>query len=409
MERIILHCDLNNFYASVACHDHPELRNRAVAVCGSVEDRHGIVLAKNMAAKKAGVKTGEAIWQAKNKCPYLVTVPPDFHRYHEFSERALNIYREFSDLVEPFGPDEAWLDVSGSTILFGTGAQMADSIRKKIREQLGLTVSVGVSFNKTFAKLGSDLKKPDATNLVTKEIFREVVWPLPVEAMIGIGPAVKQRLNSCGIYTLGELANAPEPLLLRNFGKNGKMLRALARGEDTARVAPQSYVHMPKSIGRSTTFKRNLETEDDVWQLLLKLSEEVASELRRHRLTATGVQLHLRTDQLVITEPQTRLEAPCQLGIELAKAGFRLFKEEYDFSRPLRSIGIRAIGTQPEADGGGQLLLFGDNEEEQHLQVIERQMDSLRTRFGKSCIQRGRLVYTDIAASAHRPFSTLYK
>lgn len=409
MERIILHCDLNNFYASVACHDHPELRHCAVAVCGSAEERHGIVLAKNMAAKKAGVKTGEAIWQAKNKCPQLVTVLPDFNRYREFSQRALKIYCEYSDLIEPFGPDEAWLDVSGSTLLFGTGVQMADDIRRKMREQLGLTVSVGVSFNKTFAKLGSDLKKPDATSLVSKENFKAVVWPLPVEEMIGIGPSVKKRLNSCGIYTLGELAVAPEPLLLRNFGKNGKTLKALAAGEDTDRVAPQSYVHIPKSIGRSTTFRRNLETEDDVWQLLLKLSEEVASELRRHRLTATGVQIHLRTDQLLVSELQTRLSAPCQLGIELAKAGFQLFKNEYEFSRPLRSVGIRAIGTQPEADGGGQLLLFGNNEDRQHLQVIERQMDSLRTRFGKSCIKRGRLMNTDIAESAHRPFSTLYK
>ena len=253
-----MHCDLNNFYASVACLDNPELRNKAVAVTGNPEERHGIILAKNMAAKKCGVSTGEAIWQAKLKCPNLVTVPPDFKRYEYFSKKARKIYEDFSDMVEPFGPDEAWIDVSGSCVLFGSGEQIAEMIRKRVREELGLTVSIGVSFNKVFAKIGSDLKKPDAISIISKDNFKNVVWQLPIEAMIGIGGATKRKLNENGIITLGDLANTKEDSLKRILGKLGPQYKIYANGLDTSRVAPSDYKHIPKSISRSTTTQTDL-------------------------------------------------------------------------------------------------------------------------------------------------------
>lgn len=289
MERTILHCDLNNFYASVACRDNPSLRDRPVAVCGDQKERHGIVLAKNAAARAYGVATGEAIWQAKSKCPGLVTVLPDFNRYTEFSVAARKIYKDYSDLLEPFGPDEAWIDVSGSRLIFGNGLEIANRIRKRIREELGLTISVGVSFNKVFAKLGSDLKKPDAVTVISPDNFKEIVWQLPANAMIGVGNATYRLLCSVGIYTIGQLGNAPDALLKRILGKSGEQLKLWALGLDTSRVAEASYHRTPKSIGRSTTCAADLVTLNDVWKTMLMLSEEVGAQLRTEQAEATGV------------------------------------------------------------------------------------------------------------------------
>ncbi len=409
MKRTILHCDLNNFYASVACHDHPELRGKPVAVCGDPKERHGIVLAKNMEAKNCGVRTGEAIWQAKEKCKDLITVAPDFPRYTYFSEKAREIYMRYSDLIEPFGPDEAWLDVTGSSLIFGSGGDIAEDIRKTIRRELGLTVSIGVSFNKVFAKLGSDLKKPDAISLITTDNFKEVVWPLPVNSIIGIGPATEAKLNSIGIYTLGALAKADSERLTRLLGKVGPQLRLYAKGGDTSRVAPQDYRRTPQSIGRSTTTSYDLKTESDVWSIMLMLSEKVAEELRRYNLKASGVGLHLRNNELKVNELQTPLRHPCMLAMDLAKAGMDLFRKNYQFLRPLRSLGIRAINLMPASDNSEQLLLFQDNKSHIKLETIERQMDNLRSRFGDDAIRRGRILYNEIEKSADKPFAMMYK
>ena len=409
MKRTILHCDLNNFYASVACHDHPELRGKPVAVCGDPKERHGIVLAKNMEAKNLGVKTGEAIWQAKEKCPDLITVAPDFPRYTYFSEKAREIYMRYSDLIEPFGPDEAWLDVTGSSLIFGSGGDIAEDIRKTIRRELGLTVSIGVSFNKVFAKLGSDLKKPDAISFITTENFKDVVWPLPVNSIIGVGPATEAKLNSIGIYTLGALAKADSERLTRLLGKVGPQLRLYAKGGDTSRVAPQDYRRTPQSIGRSTTTSYDLKTESDVWSIVLMLSEKVAEELRRYNLKASGVGLHLRNNELKVNELQTPLRHPCMLAMDLAKAGMDLFRKNYQFLRPLRSLGIRAINLIPASDNSEQLLLFQDNKSHIRLETIERKMDELRGRFGDDAIRRGRILYNEIEKSADKPFAMMYK
>lgn len=407
--RTILHCDLNNFYASVACHDYPELRGNAVAVCGDPEARHGIVLAKNMEAKAYGVKTGEPIWQAKEKCPHLITVPPEFPRYDYFSKKAREIYMRYSDLVEPFGPDEAWIDVTGSSLIFGSGGEIAESIRLAIRHELGLTVSIGVSFNKVFAKLGSDLKKPDAISFITPDNFKKVVWELPADSMIGIGPATSAKLKSIGVYTLGQLANAKDERLKRLLGKVGPELKVYALGGDTSKVAPQSYTPLPKSIGRSTTTAEDLKTVNDVWRIMLLLSEKVAEELRRQGMAANGIGLHLRTNELKVNELQAPLARPCDLGMDLAKAGIELFCKSYEFLRPLRSLGIRAINLSPKAMNAEQLFLFDDTFKHLRLKTIENQMDALRTRFGDDAICRGRLLYSKITKQAEKPFSMMYK
>ena len=386
--------------------DYPELRNRAVAVCGDKNERHGIVLAKNMAAKLRGVKTGEVIWQAKKKCPELITVPPDFARYSYFSNMAREIYSDYTDLLEPFGPDEAWIDVSGSSLM-GSGPEIANKIRNRIRKELGLTISVGVSYNKVFAKLGSDLKKPDATSLISRDNFKNVVWGLPVNNMIGVGPSVDSQLHLIGINTLGELANCDENILKKRFGIRGKELKQHALGNDTSVVSPIDYRRTPKSIGRSTTYKVDLETLEDVWRVMLKLSEEVGAELRLNNMAAYGVQIHMRTRELAIKELQIPLPFPTQLGFKIAKAGFELFKGSYDFLSPLRSIGIRAINLQPFSDSARQMFLFEDFGKEAKLETIEKQMDILRNRFGKECIKRGVLLNEYVSENAENkcPFT----
>jgi len=374
-----------------------------------VEERHGIVLAKNMAAKIKGVKTGDAIWQARQKCPSLVTVPPDFPRYTYFSSLAKEIYSDYSDMIEPFGPDEAWIDVTDSRTIFGSGEKIANEIRGRVRKELGLTISVGVSFNKVFAKLGSDLKKPNATSVISRENYKDVVWNLPIQSMIGIGPSTAKKLEAIGITTLGQLASCNKEILKRRLGIKGEELRQFALGNDTSRVSPIDFKRIPKSIGRSTTYHRDLETKEDIWRLFLKLSEEIGTELRAYSLAAGGVQIYLRTNELKVSERQAPLEIPTQLGITIAKHGYKIFCEDYQFVKPLRSVGIRAINLRQCSVASRQLYLFEDFEKEARLETIEKQIDIIRKRFGKDSIVRGSLIYEKTPQKADNAFSVMYK
>ena len=263
MDRVILHVDMNNFYASVECMLEPSLRGKPVAVCGSTEERHGIVLAKNYEAKAYGVQTAEAIWQAKQKCKNLVIVPPHYDQYLRFSNKARKIYERFTDKIEAYGMDECWLDVTGCYL--GSGPEIADIIRRTIKFELGLTVSVGVSFNKIFAKLGSDMKKPDAVTVIERHAFKEKIWSLPAEDLLGVGRATKKKLQKFGIKTIGELAGAPEDLMRREFGKNGVLLQQFARGNDMSEVKPCDYVMPIKSIGHGITTVQDLEKDKHLW------------------------------------------------------------------------------------------------------------------------------------------------
>lgn len=391
MERTILHSDLNNFYASVECLYQPKLRNKAVAVCGDPEARHGIVLAKNQVAKKFGVSTGEAIWQARQKCPDLVTVPADFQKYLKFSKLAKEIYSEYTDQTESFGIDESWLDVSGSTGLFGDGETIANDIRKRIYNELGITASVGVSFNKIFAKLGSDMKKPNATTVITSQNYRDTVWQLPASDLLYVGRATTSKLDRMCIRTIGDLANTNQEYLHRSLGKWGIVLHRFANGIDNSPVTANGDEGLIKSVGNSITAPRDLSTVDDVKAIVYMLADSVAARLRGHKLKCTGVQISIRDNALMSCERQAQLIIPTFISSEIADKAMDIFKTKYQMRSPLRSIGVRGIGLIPEKSMH-QLTLFDDLEKRDKMESIEHTMDDIRRRFGHHTIQKGILL-----------------
>lgn len=389
--RQILHCDLNNFYATVACRDNPSLQGKAVAVGGSKEERHGIILAKNELAKKYGVSTGEAIWQAQLKCPSLVVVPPDFERYTYFSQQVRKIYERYTDLIEPFGIDECWLDVTGSRRLFGEAPEIADRIRSEITREYSLTASVGVSFNKIFAKLGSDLKKPDATSVIPYHRFRDIVWPLPVSSLLGVGRATEQKLHSLAIFTVGDLAVADTEALKSRLGKNGELLRCFANGEENSAVLRNDFKYKPQSIGRSVTCPKDLTDYESVYRVFLRLAEEVARELRREDMEAHSIAVHIRDNTLKVKEFVTGVDVPVQSAKVLADEGLKLLKRNYGFERPLRSVGIRAINLR-EYSPEFQLSFFDDRMKLIKQDIIERSVDKIRDKYGDTAVVRASLL-----------------
>ena len=385
MTRTILHVDLNNFYASVECLYHPELRGKPVAVSGDVENRHGIILAKNQLAKAAGVKTGEAIWQAKGKCPGLVCLPPDYRKYLRFSRLARKIYADYTDKIEAFGIDENWLDVTGSAALFGDGVRIANEIRRRIREEMGVTASVGVSWNKIFAKLGSDMKKPDATTLITEGNFRDIVWPLPVEELLYVGRSTKNKLNNRAVFTIGDLAARDVQLLKLTLGVWGETLWTFANGLDAAPVAQSGEESFIKSVGNSTTTPRDLVNIEDVKMIVYVLAESVAARLRRYGLKCRTVAVHIRNNELYSFERQGKLPVPSFLAKDIAGKALELFRQNYTWDRPIRSLGVRGADLVTE-HGAVQLDMFAPDSAEQ--EQLERTLDRLRERFGPYCVRR---------------------
>lgn len=386
-DRIILHCDLNNFFASVSLLFNPTLVSMPVAVCGDKENRHGIVLAKNEIAKGFGVKTAEPIFEAKRKCPELVILPPLMDKYREYSDRAREIYARYTDMIEPFGIDECWLDVTGSTMLFGSGEEIANKIRRDIKSELGVTISVGVSFNKTFAKLGSDMKKPDAVTVISKENFKEKVWCLPASDLLFAGRKTAEKLRSCGVYTIGDLAVCTEETLVRLLGKNGTALKSCALGLDNSPVITPSENDKPKSVGRSVTCSHDFNDYDSVWSTFLTLSLSVADTLRGHGLYATGVQVHIRTASLIVKEFSRTYPDSTNSAYTIASRGIELLKENYNFSEPLRSVGIRAIGLKGY-ETAVQQDIFGEFKKKETEEKIENSIYELRKKFGNSSISR---------------------
>ena len=376
---------MNNFYASVECMLDPALKKYPIAVCGSVEERHGIVLAKNYAAKAFGIKTGDAVWQAKQKCRNLVVVPPHFEEYIKYSKLARNVYQRYTDQVEPYGMDECWLDISGTDYTFGSPEKVANGIRETIKFELGLTISVGVSFNKIFAKLGSDLKKPDAITVITKQNFKENIWPLAASELLYVGSATTKKLASYGIKTIGDLA-ATEPSTLKYmFGINGLKLWRYANGTDESRVMQKDFVSPVKSIGHGITCTTDLNNEEEVFHVLLELSQDVGHRLRVHELSATGVQISVRDNSLYSTQYQCKLPFKTQLPSEIAAAGFQLFKERYVWTEKVRAITVRAIDLIPQTTEE-QLSLMVDYERRDRRVRLEDAIEDLRRRFGKKSL-----------------------
>ncbi len=391
MGRRILHIDFNGFFASVECFFRPEIRPFPVAVTGDPEKRHGIILAKNQLAKQFGVRTGEAIWEAKQKCPNLVCVSPHYDQYVHFSELGRALYHEYSDLIEPFGLDESWVDITGRTRDFHEAIDLANEIRERVHAEIGITVSVGVADNKIFAKLGSDLKKPDAVSAVLPDNFREVAWRLPVGDLLMVGPATKNRLNRYGIMTIGDLAKTDPGFLQAQLGKAGLTLHRFANGRDSSPVLPYGFETPVKSVGNGITAPRDLVNNDDVRLTLLMLSESVSRRLREHGFRANVVSLSVRDCGLFSFTRQRRLKTPSFLTDEILDASMALFTENYDWQRPIRSLTVCASDLWA-TDRPVQLNLFGEEEHRTRLETAERAIDGIRSRFGYHAILRGRLL-----------------
>ena len=389
MERTILHCDMNNFYASVECMLNPSLRGHPVAVGGDVENRHGIILAKNYEAKKFGIQTGEALWQAKQKCPKLIIVHPHYEEYLKYSRLAHSIYADYTDLIEPYGMDEVWMDVTGSTKVFGSGEEVANALRERIKYELGLTISVGVSFCKVFAKLGSDMKKPDAVTVIPKDSFRDIIWDLPASDMLGVGRSTEKFLSSYGIHTIGQLANAYPDLMRRKLGKNGMVLLAFANGEDRSKVAPQDYEPPMKSIGHGITTMQDLENNAEVWNIMLALTQDIGHKLRVYNKNAAGVAIYIRyivDKQIAGKQWQCQLPVRTHSAAVIAKEAYRLFERSYSWEYPIRSVTVRAINLCSQ-DLPEQLQFFSDAATVERKEKLETVVEDIRRRFGKYAIQ----------------------
>ena len=386
--RTILHSDCNGFYASVECLYHPELRNQPVAVGGDADKRHGIILAKNELAKKYQIKTGEAIWQAKEKCPQLVVLPPRFDRYMRFSKMCRRIYSDYTDRIENFGLDEAWLDVSGN----GTDGEMiAHEIRKRIKSELGITVSIGVSFNKIFAKLGSDYKKPDAVTVITKENYRDVVWPLPVGDLLYVGPATRRKLYHLGVYTIGELAAYPLSLLRQNFGKWGDVLYTFSNGYDSSPVMHADETAAIKSIGNSTTAVRDLEDDEDVKMIFMVLCDSVCRRLREQGARAGLVGISVRDCELNTFTRQRKLSVPTDITDEVLSEAMALFRANYRWEKSIRSVGV-SVGELASYSRPVQLSMLCDEAQRERQCALDRSLDSLKRRFGSFCVRPAALM-----------------
>ncbi len=393
MERTILHSDMNCFYASVEMLHHPELVGKPLAVGGDPEARHGIVLTANYIAKKSGVKTGMALWQAKQGCPEIIFVPPRMDLYLRFSRMAQEIYSEYTDLREPFGIDESWLDVSASTSIKGDGMKIANEISKRIKHELGVTVSIGVSWNKIFAKLGSDYKKPDAITEFSRENYKNLAWNLPAGDLIYVGRSTNKKLQTLGIKTIGELANTEPAILERRLGKMGLVLHTFANGWDETPVCVEGYQAPIKSIGNSTTTPRDLVNDLDVKIILMALSESVASRLRENGFQCKVVEISIRDNELYHFSRQCKLKRPTNITDEIVQAAYRLFKDNYRWEHPIRSLGVRGCDLVSD-DMPYQLDLFMSEQKREKLEKMDQVVDEIRARFGYQSIQRA-FVYQD--------------
>lgn len=392
--RAVLHADLNNFYASVEILHHPKLYGRPVAVGGNAELRHGIILSKNYEAKAFGIQVGQALWQAKQKCPGLIIVPPDYDKYLRYSRLFRGILMDYSDQVESFGLDENWVDVTASRTAFGSGEAIAGRIRERVKFELGVTVSIGVSFNKIFAKLGSDLRKPDATTVITQDNYRDVVWPLPASDLLGVGRNTQVKLSYYGIETIGDIARAGPATLEKLFGKWGLFLYTYASGLDISPVKPTGYEAAVKSVGNSTTCPRDLENESDAQIVFLNLAESVAERMRDLGLMAKTVQISLRTNELEWCERQMTLPQASMVAPELAGAAMQLLRKHYSWKKPLRSIGIRGTNLIP-IDSARQISIFDDEAKRERTERLEYAIDDIRRRFGHRAIGRALLALDD--------------
>ncbi|MCR5178889.1 MAG: DNA polymerase IV [Lachnospiraceae bacterium] len=397
MDRAILHSDMNAFYASVEMLHHPEFGDRPLAVGGDPEARHGIVLTANYPAKKRGVKTGMALWQARQTCPEIIFVPPRMDLYLRFSELAHEIYAEYTDLLEPFGIDESWLDVSACQSAMGDGMSVACEISRRIKKELGLTVSIGISWNKIFAKFGSDYKKPDAITQITRGNYRDIIWRSPASDLLYVGRSTARKLRNLGIFTIGDIATCDPAVLSAHLGKMGLVLWTFANGEDRTPVEPDGLDTPVKSIGNSTTTPRDLLDNEDVRLVILFLSESVASRLRKNHFVGRNIGISVRDNELSWFTRQQKIAIPTNISAEIARTAMELFVRNYDWDKPVRSVGVRVSELQPDRYCYQTDLFTDENMREKQLKA-DMAVDELRRRFGYDAVLRGRMYQDRILA-----------
>ena len=392
MKRIILHCDLNNFYASVECVKNPTLYGKCVAVCGSEDDRHGIVLAKSQPAKLCGVKTGDTIIEARRKCGNLIVVRPDFDTYYDYSEKVKSIYSRYTDLIEPFGMDECWLDVSCSEQLFSDGFAIAEEIRNSVRNETGLTISVGVSFNKVFAKLGSDMKKPDATTVISKENYTDKVWPLNANEMIFVGRRTSKTLQKYGINTIGDVAKTQPEFMKKILGKNGFDLWIYANGLDLSPVSHIDSKPVPQSVSRGITCMESLLSLYEVERVVSELSTKVSKNLRREHLLATGVQLAIKEDNLIVKQYSANLEFPTHNAKEIYEIAQKLLIEKHIWKRNIRAVTVRTYNLIKE-ENFQQIHIDFDIDAHEKICTVDNALNGIRKKVGNNKIFNGCRLY----------------
>lgn len=390
---------MNGFFASVELLDHPELADGPMAVCGDPNNRHGIILAKNEIAKSYGIVTAETLWQARRKCPSLKVVPPHHDKYKEYSRRINAIYQRYTDQVEPFSIDESWLDVTGSRRLFGGGKEIADEIRETVKKELGLTLSAGVSFNKIFAKMGSEYKKPDATTVISRENFKDILWPMPVGEMFFVGSATAEKLEASGIHTIGDLARADQSFLTTLLGKQGKMLNMYANGLDDSPVAPMAQKRMIKSVGNSITFSRDLTGENDIRTAVISLSDTVAGRLRKYELRASGVKVDIKDTSFRVISRQKQLDSPTDQTSVVFGAAMDIIRSSWNMKNPIRLLSVTGINLKDENED--VQLSFFDEEAvtDEKSGKIDEAVDRIREKFGKQAITFGSIINNDIGIS----------
>ena len=408
MDRKILHIDLNCCFAQIECEQRPELRKKPVVVAGKEELRHGIVMAKNQVAKEMGISTASTLNDARCICPDVVVLPPNYELYKEVSRRAREIYYRYSDRVEPFGIDECWMDVTDSYECLGmSDTEIADDINRVIYEELGLTTSIGVSWNKIFAKFGSDYRKPDGVTAITRENYKEIIWKSPVRGLLYVGRATEEKLKEIGVYTIGELAQVSDIYLKSELGKMGIILRDFALGNDVSDIKVMDPKDMDvnreiKSYGNGITFPRDITDDATAKAVTHMLAESVVQRMRADGARANKVAVALRSGlDLGFITRQRKLTVPTNITTEFCKVAWSLVKSNWTFNRdnPVRAMQVRAGNIESE-DEPLQLQLFDEYPKREELTSLDKTVDDMRRRWGNNTIMWGAKASDDVTADS---------
>ena len=373
--RTILHSDVNNFFASVEISQNPQLKSLPVAVSGNPLKRNGVILAKNYIAKEKGVKTGQTIGEALAFCPNLVCLPPHYPVYEEISEKLHQLYLTYSNFVEPLGLDECWIDVTESEKYLGkTGKEIADEIRQKVKNQFGFTVSVGVSFNKIYAKLGSDLKKPDATTVVSYENFKQIAFPLPIESVIGFGWRLCKKFNSIGVKTISDFVNLDDGFINHIMGITGLKLKQELLGQSNEKVCDYYLLPPPKSIGNGTTTIYDISRRDEIEKVVVMLCEKVCLRMKKHGVYSHTLTVTIKDKNLKIKRKSKKIEQSNNIKF-ISNEAMKIVDEIWDYRIPVRAIRVRASSLTTNKIK--QLSIF--DEKEKNLTVL---ISEIKEKYG---------------------------